>query len=122
MKTIADLMAIRDKMQSQINLRETGGDDEIKIVVGLATCGISAGAREVFNTFIDEIAASGLDNVKVARTGCLGMCKLEPMVEIFVPRQEKCTYVLVTADKAKKIFDEHIKNGRVVNDYLVAKE
>ena len=122
MKTIADLQAIRDKMQSQINLREAGKDDEVRIVVGLATCGISAGAREVFNTFVDEIAKSGLGNVKVSRTGCLGMCKLEPMVEIFVPRQEKCTYVLVTPDKAKKIFDEHIVGNTVVNEYLISKE
>lgn len=122
MKTIADLKAIRDKMQAQMQSRETGNDEETKIVVGLATCGISAGAREVFNTFVDEIAKSGKGNVKVTRTGCLGMCKLEPMVEIFVPRQEKCTYVLVTPDKAKKIFEEHILGGKVVNDYLIANE
>lgn len=122
MKTIADLKSIRDKMQSQMHSREAGSDDETKIVVGLATCGISAGAREVFNTFVDEVATAGLENVKVTRTGCLGMCKLEPMVEVFVPRQEKCTYVLVTPEKAKKIFEEHIKNGRVVNDYLISNE
>ena len=91
MKTIADIMAIRDKMQSQIIVRDNKSDGEIRVVVGMATCGISAGARPVFNALIDEVASRGLKGVNISRAGCLGMCKLEPIVEVYVPGQEKVT-------------------------------
>lgn len=122
MKTIADIKAIRDAKQAQLNLRKTDECVETSIVVGLATCGISAGAREVFNVFIDETSKAGLDNVKVKRAGCLGICKLEPMIEVTLPDQEKCTYILVTPEKARRIFSEHIVGGRVVTEYLISNE
>ena len=74
MKSIADIKAIRDKMKGQINLRDNkDAEQETRIVVGMATCGISAGARPVFNAFVDDIASRQLRNVKVTRTGCMGM-------------------------------------------------
>jgi len=118
MKTIADIMAIRDKMQSQIIVRDNS-DGEIRVVVGMATCGISAGARPVFNALIDEVSTRQLKNVKITRAGCLGMCKLEPIVEVFIPGQEKVTYVHVDAEKAKQIVANHIVNGNVVTEYLI---
>lgn len=123
MKSIADIMNIRDKMQSEIILRDNTDDSkEIRIVVGMATCGISAGARPVYNTLIDEVAKRQLKDVKVTRSGCLGMCKLEPIVEVFVPGQEKITYIHVDADKAKNIVANHIVNGNVCTDYLITNE
>ena len=119
MKSIADIKAIRDKMQSQIIMRDNNNSDEIRVVVGMATCGISAGARPVFNTLIDEVAKRNLSNVKVSRTGCLGMCKLEPIVEVFVPNQEKITYCKVDPEKAKNIIVNHIVNGNVCTEYLI---
>lgn len=119
MKSIADIKAIRDRMQSQIIMRDNSGSDEIRVVVGMATCGISAGARPVFNTLIDEVAKRNLANVKVSRTGCLGMCKLEPIVEVFVPNQEKVTYCKVDPEKAKNIIVNHIVNGNVCTEYLI---
>ena len=88
----------------------------------MATCGISAGARPVFNTLVDEVAKRNLSKIKVTRAGCLGMCKLEPIVEVFVPGQEKVTYIQVDSEKAKRIISEHIVNGNVVNDYLITSE
>ena len=86
MKTIADLKAIRERMQSTVFVRDNADENaETRIVVGMATCGISAGARPVFNTLLEEVATRGLKNVKVTRSGCIGMCKLEPIVEVFVP-------------------------------------
>lgn len=117
MKTIADIMAIRDKMQSQIVLRENPVESEILIVVGMATCGIAAGAMEVFNALVDEVADRRLYNVKVMRTGCLGVCAAEPVVEVFVPNQAKVTYVSLTPDKAREIIDKHIVGGNVVSEY-----
>lgn len=119
MKSIADIKAIRDKMQAQINQRENDVQNETRIVVGMATCGISAGARPVFNTLVDEVAKRNLKHVKVTRTGCIGMCKLEPIVEVFVPGQEKVTYVMVDSEKAKNIIASHIVNGNVVTEYLI---
>ena len=122
MKSIADIKAIRDRMQAQIILRDNPDSNETRIVVGMATCGISAGARPVFNALVDEVAARNLANVKVSRAGCLGMCKLEPIIEVFVPGQEKVTYVHVTPEKAKNIIANHIVNGNVCKDYLITNE
>ena len=122
MKSIADIKAIRDRMQAQVILRDNPDSNETRIVVGMATCGISAGARPVFNALVDEVAARNLTNVKVSRAGCLGMCKLEPIIEVFVPGQEKVTYVHVTPDKAKTIIANHIVNGNICKDYLITNE
>lgn len=122
MKSIADIKAIRDKMQAQIVLRDNKDAEQgTRIVVGMATCGISAGARPVFNTLVDEVAQRNLKNVKVTRSGCLGMCALEPIVEVFVPGQEKVTYVHIDPDKARNIIASHIVNGNVCTDYMITK-
>ncbi len=122
MKSIADIMAIKEKMQSQIVVRDKESTDEIRVVVGMATCGISAGARPVFNTLVDEVSKRELRNVKVTRTGCLGMCRLEPIVEVFIPGQEKVTYCRVDEEKAKNIIANHVVNGNVCTEYLIGKE
>ena len=120
MKSIADIKAIREKMQGQINLRDNqDAASETRVVVGMATCGISAGARPVFNAFVDEVAARQLKNVKVTRTGCMGMCALEPIVEVHVPGEEPVTYIHVDPDKARKIVANHIVNGNVCTEYLI---
>lgn len=120
MKSIADIKAIRDKMQSEILLRDNSDTEkETRVVVGMATCGISAGAREVFNAFIDDVVLRGLKNVKVTRSGCLGTCELEPVVEVYVPGKKKVTYVHVTAEMAKQIVENHIVNGNICNDFVI---
>ena len=118
MKSIADIKAIREKMQAQIMNRDNfSAEAETRVVVGMATCGIAAGARPVFNELVDQVQKRGLDNVKVTRAGCLGMCKLEPIVEVFVPGQEKVTYVKMTPDKAKRVVEEHLKGGKVITEF-----
>ena len=122
MKTIADIQAIREKMKSQIVVRDKDTSNEIRIIVGMATCGISAGARPVFNTLMDEVANRQLSNVKVVRTGCLGMCTLEPIVEVLEPGKDKVTYCRVTPAKAKEIIDKHIVGGNICTQYLINNE
>ena len=96
MKTIAELNAIRDKMKSEVNIRDSKNlDQKIRIVVGMATCGIAAGARPVLNTLVEEVAKRNLSNVVVTQTGCIGVCRLEPIVEVHEPNKEKVTYVNV---------------------------
>jgi len=118
MKSLAELAAIRKRMLEQVNLRK---DDNIdtRIVVGMATCGIAAGARPVMLEFIEELKRRGVENVTVAQTGCIGMCRLEPMVEVYVKDQEKVTYVHMTPDKVAKVVTEHIINGRPVEEYTI---
>ena len=116
MKSLAELQAIRDKMRQQIDLRDSG-DDRIRVVVGMATCGI--GARPVLNAFLEEVAKRELKNVTVSQTGCIGVCRLEPIVEVYVPGQEKVTYVKMTPDKVASIVSEHLVNGRVVTEYTI---
>ena len=118
MKSLAELAAIRARMLEQVNLRK---DDNIdtRIVVGMATCGIAAGARPVMLAFIEELKKRGIENVTVAQTGCVGMCRLEPMVEVYVKDQEKVTYVHMTPEKVARIVNDHIVNGRPVEEYTI---
>lgn len=118
MKSIAELKALRDQMQAKMNVRENESGN-IRVVVGMATCGIAAGARPVLNAFIEEINKRGLHNVTVTQTGCLGVCRLEPMVEVSVPGQEKVTYVKLTPEKVPTIVANHLVNNQVVSEYTI---
>ena len=118
MKSLAELAAIREKMKDKVILREGSGD--IRVVVGMATCGIAAGARPVLNAFVEEISKAGLaDKVTVTQTGCIGVCQYEPVVEIYEAGKEKVTYVKMTADKAKEVIESHIKGGKVIEEYTI---
>lgn len=118
MKTLEELMAIRDKTRQNMTVREDKGE-VTRVVVGMATCGIAAGARPVLNAFSQEVARRKLSHVTVSQTGCIGMCQYEPIVEVFVPGQEKVTYVKMTPEKAAKVVADHIVNGNVVTEYTV---
>ena len=118
MKSLAELQAIRDKMKNQINVRDDS-DDKIRVVVGMATCGIAAGARPVLNAFTEEVAKRNLGNVSVSQTGCIGICQYEPVVEIFTPDGQKTTYIKMTAEKAVKVVADHLVNGNVVSEYTI---
>ena len=110
MKSLAELAAIRDKMKDKVVLRE--GTSDTRIVVGMATCGIAAGA------LVEGVNDAGLNSsVTVSQTGCIGICQYEPVVEVFQAGKEKVTYVKMTAEKAAKVIEEHIKGGKVVEEY-----
>lgn len=119
MKTLEELMAIREQTKKRMTVREDTGDDVIRIVVGMATCGIAAGARPVLNALVDEVAKRNLKGVTVAQTGCIGMCQYEPIVEVMEPGKEKVTYVKMTPEKAVRVINEHIVNGNPVVEYTV---
>ena len=118
MKSLAELQAIREKTLNRINLRKEEGE-ATRVVIGMATCGIAAGARPVTLSFMDEIQKRGLQHVTVSQTGCIGMCRLEPMVDVIVPGQEKVTYVHMTPEKVGRVVAEHIVNGRPVEEYTI---
>ena len=119
MKTLAELQAIRDKMKDKVVLRE--GVNEKRVVVGMATCGIAAGARPVLSAFVEGVNRENLaGKVSVTQTGCIGICQYEPIVEIHEAGKEKITYVKMTADKVQTVVEKHLKCGNVVSEFTIA--
>lgn len=120
MKSLAELEQIRKKTLDEISMRTN--KDNYRIVVGMATCGIAAGARPVMNAFLDELKKRNVHDVHVAMTGCIGVCKLEPIAEVISPDGSKVTYVKMNAEKAARVVAEHIVNGRVCHDLTIGAE
>jgi len=117
MKSLKELEEIRVKALAEIDVRtKTHG---VRVVVGMATCGIAAGARPVLNAFVEEVGKRSIAGVSVTQTGCIGVCRLEPMVEITAAGKDKVTYVNVNEDMVKKIVTEHIVNGNPVIEYTI---
>ncbi len=119
MKTIEELRELRESMQRKMSLRKAGDDETVRVVVGMATCGIAAGARPVLSALVDEVGKRGLKNVIVTQTGCIGVCRLEPVFEVYGPDGSKTTYVKMTPEKALRVVSEHLANGRVVEEYTI---
>ena len=119
MKSLAELKAIRDRMQGEVNMREDDNSHHIRVVVGMATCGIASGARPVLNTLVKEVEDRKLKHVIVTQTGCIGLCQYEPIVEVYEPGKEKVTYVKVNEEKAKEILEQHLVRGQVLDKYLL---
>ena len=118
MKSLAELAAIKERMKDKVAIRE--GSGSVRVVVGMATCGIAAGARPVLSAFVEEVNQAGLaEKVTVTQTGCIGICQYEPVVEIFEEGKEKVTYVKMTAEKAARVVAEHIKGGNVVEEFTI---
>ena len=119
MKSLAELQAIKERMKDKVILRE--GMNNIRVVVGMATCGIAAGARPVLSAFVSGVNEANLsDKVSVSQTGCIGICQFEPVVEVFEAGKEKVTYVKMTPEKVNKVIEEHLKHGNVVSEYTIA--
>ena len=118
MKSLEELAALREQMKNKVAMRQDNSA-ATRVVVGMATCGIAAGARPVMLKFMEEINTRGLSNVTVTQTGCIGMCRLEPMVDVILPGQEKVTYIHMTPEKVGRIVAEHLVNGSPVTEYTV---
>ena len=118
MKSLAELQAIKNRMKDKVILRD--GMEGIRVVVGMATCGIAAGARPVLNAFVEGVNKEDLeDKVSVIQTGCIGICQYEPVVEVFEAGKEKITYVKMTPEKAQEVVEKHLKGGQVISEYTI---
>ena len=117
MKTLQELQEIREKAKRDIELRKE--TDGYRVVVGMATCGIAAGARPVMLALLDEVSKRNLKNVTVTQTGCIGVCRLEPIVEVYNPDGEKVTYVKMNPEKVTRVVTEHLVNGCPVMDFTI---
>ena len=119
MKSLAELKAIKDSMKEKVILRE--GTSQVRVVVGMATCGIAAGARPVLNAFVEAVNENGLTGkVTVSQTGCIGICQFEPVVEVYEAGNVKTTYVKMTPDKVQTVVEKHLKGGNVVSEFTIA--
>ena len=118
MKSLAVLQALRDQMKQQIGVRDDA-ESNIRVLIGMGTCGIAAGARPVLAAFSQELETRKLTNVTLAQTGCIGLCQYEPIVEVILPGQEKVTYIRVTPEKVSRIVSDHIVNGNIVEEYTI---
>ena len=118
MKSLEELRAIKEKTRERINA-DGGADNKIRVVVGMATCGIAAGARPVLEAMENEVAKRGIKDIIVTQTGCIGICQYEPVVEIHVPGIEKTTYIKMTPEKAREVINNHIKEGKPIIEYTI---
>ena len=121
MKSLAELKAIREKMQNQVSLRSESAD-QTRVVVGMATCGIASGARPVLTALSDAVQSKGLTNISVIQTGCIGLCQYEPIVEALEPGKEKVTYVKMNPEKAMEVLEKHLIGGQVISNYTISAE
>lgn len=121
MKSLEELKAIRERMQNQVGFRSEGGDN-IRVIVGMATCGIASGARPVLTTLSEEVQKRGMTNVSVTQTGCIGLCQYEPIVEVLEPGKDKITYVKMNPEKAIEVLEQHLVRGQIVEKYTLNAE
>ena len=117
MKSLEELRKLRKESLDQVDMRRSGKGT--RIVVGMATCGISAGARTVMMSLVEEVKRRNLQDVTVTQTGCIGACRLEPMFEVYKQGEEKVTYVHMDGEKAKKVIADHVVNGKVIQEYTI---
>lgn len=118
MKSLEELRAIREKMQGKVGVRSES-EDQTRVIVGMATCGIASGARPVLTALSDAVQEQGLTNINVTQTGCIGLCQYEPIVEVLEPGKEKVTYVKMTPEKAMEVLRMHLLDGQVVTKYTL---
>lgn len=120
-KSLDELISIREDSKKMTQLRNDDKDNNIRVTVGMATCGIAAGARETFRVLREEAEKIGLDNVRFIQTGCMGNCNSEPIVEVKIPGREAILYGNVNEEKAKEIVENHLKSGKLVQELIVGK-
>ena len=118
MKTVEDLKRLREQLQADNRIRHAAGT---QIIVGMGTCGIAAGARNVMNAAIAEIEKRNLSDIEVLQTGCNGMCQKEPLLDVARPGEDRVTYGPVMPTDVSRIITEHIVNGNIVEDLVIAK-
>ncbi|MGI6021268.1 MAG: (2Fe-2S) ferredoxin domain-containing protein [Lachnospiraceae bacterium] len=121
MKSLEELRAIRERMQGTIGVRDEK-NASTRVLVGMATCGIAAGARPVLRTIAEEVQERNIPDIMVSQTGCIGLCQYEPIVEVFEPGKEKVTYIKMNAEKALKVVEEHLVKGKPVAEYMLHKD
>ncbi len=116
-KSLEELMKIKEKAIRELQLRDTGKRG--KITVAMGTCGIAAGAKDTLRAIVEALNENNINDISVVQSGCMGLCEVEPTVEVRMEGQEPVVYGHVTPENAKRIVKLHIMNNQVVTDLLV---
>ena len=114
MKSLDELDKLREKLKSDMKIREQ--DHQVKVTVSMGTCGIAAGAREIVKALLEEMKEQGLNNVALTQTSCIGLCQYEPLLQIS-RGDEKITYINVDTDRAREIVKKHLVNGEILKEW-----
>jgi len=117
-KSLDDLRKIKEQSKKNTEARH---NNETQIIIGMGTCGIAAGARETMTAVLEELAKRNLNDVSVLQTGCIGMCTKEPLLDVVRPGEDRVTYGPVYAADVPRIIADHLVNGNIVEDLVVAK-
>ncbi len=122
-KSLEELKKIRDEHVRKVKLRDNGEADEstVEVLVGMATCGIAAGSRDVLNELVSVVSEKAIDHVKVIQVGCMGYCHSEPTVQINMPGKEPIIYGNVDKAFVKEIVEKHILGGEILDDHVLIK-
>lgn len=120
MKSLEELAKIREQAKQMIQMRESS--EGVRVIIGMGTCGIAAGARETMGAILDELAKRGLSQVTVTQTGCIGLCEQEPLVDVMIPGQKSVTYGHVNTERARQIVANHVVNGNIIGEWVVRSE
>jgi len=118
-KSLEELRKLREETKGKVSLRKEGEGECIELMVGMATCGIAAGARTTLNALLDEIQNKNIDNVKIIQVGCLGYCHSEPIVQVNEPGKESIIYGNVDDKRAREIINKHIINHELIDDAII---
>lgn len=122
LKSLDELRKLRDEAARNIKIRDTDEENRIIIAVGMATCGIAAGARKTMSAIRDAVDNNNLDNVNIVATGCFGYCYAEPLVEVRVPGQEPIRYGNVDEARAREIVEKHVMLGELLDNAIIGRE
>ena len=116
-KSLEDLKRLRDEALEKRKVKSASG--QAQVIVAMGTCGIAAGARDAMKAILDTIETESLTGIVVTQTGCIGLCEREPIVQVVIGDQPKVTYGKVTPEVARRIMNEHVVKGIVVQDHVI---
>ena len=121
MPKISNLEELKKLREKSIAVTAARKEGKFRVIIGLGTCGIAAGGRKIMEVAMEEISKRGLKDVSVETTGCIGMCQKEPLLDIVRPGEDRVTYGPVSPTDVPRIIADHLVNGQVVEDLVVAK-
>ena len=116
--TLDQLRALRDEKRQDLSRRDVEGK-EIQIIVGMGTCGIAAGAKQTFDAIVDQVEKNGLgERVLIRQTGCMGLCYVEPTVEVAMPGMPRVIYGKMDAGTAEELVTKHLLGGTLLENHI----
>jgi NADP-reducing hydrogenase subunit HndB len=118
-RSLKDLDKAREKaLQKE---RTAAQKNRFQVCVSLGSCGIAVGAMDTYTALDHLINRKGAGGIRLKKTGCIGLCSLEPVIQVIETDRPPVTYGRVTPSVARQIFEEHIGKGLILQDHIVEK-